>query len=198
MTWLSGGQSFVARSAHGGAFPAMQSGRWFDSRFSLPLKTGSSFGFSANSISACPIFVPAATIFDAIGITISVAGGAGKKFRLGIYAPRHDNWPGKLLYDSGEQPLDLDGDHALVIAGSITLGPGWFWLARFANDTHSSEFLTGNTNNVVAFNGQTALNVTTCQMSVSRTLTYGVLPADFGAGSASTGLIAPRLTLRAA
>ena len=196
-TYMRGTSAWIARTVRGGVFPAMQSGRWYDSRFSLPLPAGGGFGFAPNFLSACPLFLPATVTIDALGINISSAGSAGSLYRLGIYAPRYDGRPGALLVDTGNLPLDVTGDRITAIT-PLVLGPGWIWLARNASATHSAGFLSGNSSPAVAFNGQTSLDVTTFAIDLSRAQTFGTLPLDFAASAATSGLIAARICLRVA
>ena len=105
--------------------PYRVSGLWYGS----PNTLGGSYGvWTNNDMFLTPFFVGRQLGLQGIGMGVpgTGAGTTGSVGRLGIY--RDDGAGGlSLLIDAGTVPLDASGSHSASI--SVTLDPGWWWLA---------------------------------------------------------------------
>jgi len=131
---------------------------------------------AANKLYAEPFYVGVATTFTKISIDVTTVGSG--HCELGIYN-NNSGAPGSLLVDAGYVADSSPG--AQEITGqSITLAPGWYWLATGCSDTPSLE-ATSSTNGIFGFlEGLTAPNGTAEQMSIPWTYAPNNLPLTFG------------------
>ncbi len=79
---------------------------------------------------AMPLFAPRGGTLDRLAIRVTTVAGAGKKARLGIYAPTSDKdlLPSALVLDAGEVAIDALGMQAASIAQDLT-AKGLYWIA---------------------------------------------------------------------
>jgi hypothetical protein len=186
-----GDQSFAGHLEKAGLWPAMVAGQWYDARFALEL-TQSTFGIGPSSLSASPFLVPKAVTVDQLSVEITVAGSAGSKLRAGIYAATGEGRPGKLLYDSGELPLDVATLITHTLTAPLIIGPGLYYPATFRNATATFRVYLTSSSGIGPLGGTTVATLSR-NCSYSRTVTYGPLPASFG--TPTIGIAAARVAL---
>lgn len=91
------------------------------------------YGYSAHTLSANRLYAMPCPIvrrmrFDTVAVYVHVASATdGAKARLGIYRDNGGNYPGELVADFGEVPVDSTG--AKTIAIDLTLDRGMYWTA---------------------------------------------------------------------
>ena len=156
-----------------GAFhPGYVSGRYYTS----PMTQTLTLAMAANKLYAEPFYVGVETTFSKISIDVTTP--ALGRCELGIYN-NNSGAPGSLLVDAGNVSDGSAG--AQEITGqSLTLSPGWYWLAVGCSDMPSLE-ATSSTNGIFGFlEGLTAQNSTAYQMSVPWTYFPNNLPLSFG------------------
>lgn len=90
-----------------------------------PFNTGAAQTGTGN-LRLFPWLVDGPLSLDRVGAEVTVAGDAGSKFRLGIYADNGYGYPGALVVDAGT----INGDSVTVqeIPISLALAPGVYWI----------------------------------------------------------------------
>lgn len=98
----------------------------------LPAGTPTAVAWGANNICASLFWVSRTMTFDRLGIQITVAAGAGKKARLGIWNVDSDFYPTTLVVDGGE--VAIDG--VTIVAATINqqLTKGWYAIGFLLED----------------------------------------------------------------
>jgi len=88
---------------------------------------------SANRLYANPCLITRPLTVDRIGIHVQTAASAGKKARLGIHKDNGLVYPGELVVDAGEIPIDSIGLKVITISQSFSRGI--YWLVFNCNET---------------------------------------------------------------
>lgn len=88
---------------------------------------------TVDTMDIIPFYVPVTQTFDRIAVAVTVAGAAGTRVRLGLYADTGEVYPGALVLDAGEVTVDVLGERFLAI--SLTLTAGLYWTANLFNGT---------------------------------------------------------------
>lgn len=187
-SFYRGNSTWVTRTVHKGAWPVMQSGRWYDSASCFDYGVAGA-GHAGNIIACSPILIPQATTFNQIGIVVTSAVG-GSTCRLGIYAPNHQGRPGTLVTQVGPLSTAVTGDVTAAI--NVTLN-GFFWLAYISSTTISVHVLSPTRQR---YSGASAIATTTKQTYGAVARTYGALPTT--APTLSLGGFTPKVGLRVA
>lgn len=166
-----------------------QSGRYYGT-----FKSGaiSSLTTSSNNLYAVPIFIHTAQTFSAIGVYVTTA--VASKIRMGIYT-NISGLPGNLVLDAGEVTVTLALAQQYDLSISQTLNSGWYWLALVANGINVITALSAN-NLVGSMLGYPDAN--TEAPRISKSFTYGALPASFGAVTYTSAQSLPNIMLKAA
>lgn len=188
-SFYRGNSTWVTRNMRKGVWPVMQSGRWYDMGTTFNVGYPGGVGLAGSNIGFNPILIPTETTFNQIGVTVTSAV-AGSTLRLGIYAPRYDGRPGKLVLSTSALSSATTGD--ITAAINVTLR-GLFWLAYFASTTLSVQAFSAVDHRYL---GDTTIITTTKKVLCGYALTYGALPAT--AGTVSTGLLGAKVGLRVA
>jgi hypothetical protein len=144
---------------------------------------------------AQPFFVPCEHTYDRIAVYVTVAE-AGRVVRLGVYDHAADSvLPKELLLDAGTASIGSTGKKEITI--SLTLTPGWYWLA-ITSDTAGTGRLQGSgTLEGLGLLGYDDANTVSHYYFVSRSFNYAALPSLFGGGIAYRDAAPPRIWLRA-
>lgn len=162
-------------------------GRWIGQQMNMAANT--TFTFAANSIKYYPWLVLNNVTFTQMSAVVNSAGGAGTKFRFGLYNNDPATIkPSTLVIDSGEFAADSPGAKT-VSSLSITLTKGLYWCAYISSAS------TGNMVSPAVANMYDILGYATAGASITtgyiQTLTYGALPSNAGTltatAAASTG-----------
>ena len=136
---------------------------------------GAAGGIAANFLFAVPVFIAEAVTIHKLGANVTTAGSAGSKFRLGLY---HNSGgvPGAAVYRSGELALDAIAEVEDTV--SISVAPGWYWLAIVFSASASITLHSTSAQNVGLL-GQVAPGTdgNVCRVSYA----YAALPATFPA-----------------
>lgn len=191
-TFLRGDSTHAVTPAGGGAFPALVTGLYYDSTFSLPLTETTSQARSANILYAVPIFIPGTYTFDRITCAIGTGGAGGTMLRMGIYDLGANGLPDALVLDAGETSAVTTGERAITINQQLT--EDWYWLAWISSGAPTTYGFTASD---IAILGNSALNTTTKPYALSVAQAYGALPDPFTA-SPTLGTTGPKIGLRVA
>jgi hypothetical protein len=170
-------------------------------QYMIPLSAGSTAAALVGNGNArvTPWLVTQRLAIDRLGAEVTVAGEAGSKVRLGIYADSGFCYPGALLLDAGQ----IDGTSATVqeLTCSLALNPGLYWMCAVGQSAPTTSPTLRGLNNWTA---PVALPVGSSIPSTNLALfgmlvggVSGALPATFAAGATATGNI-PRLFVRVA
>jgi hypothetical protein len=173
------GTTLTAVPSSGGAgagyHPGFQSGRYYG----YPgFVNGANTAMVANRLYVTPFYVPFATTFTKISVSIS-AGAAGKSIELGVYA-NSSGIPGALEYDCGTISAAATG--IIELTGlSISLSAGWHFLACASDGTPSIR-MTNSTSSSVPWYGWDGSNIAAAgaNVYVGWTFSAGALPNPFG------------------
>jgi archaellum component FlaG (FlaF/FlaG flagellin family) len=175
-----------------GYHPGFQSGRYY----SYPaFSTGANAPMVANRLYATPFYVPFATTFTKISVSISSAV-AGKSIELGIYA-NSSGVPGALEYDAGTISAASTG--IIELTGlTLSLSAGWHFLTAASDGTPSIR-MTGSSAGSLPLYGWDGSNIAAGgeNIYVGWTFSAGALPNPFGSvtygGASNTPLVFLRL-----
>lgn len=96
--------------------------------------TFSTIAVAADRIHAIPFHVSRKRTYQYAAIYVTVAGSAGKKARLGIYADDGTILPGALIEDWGEVAIDSTGLKVIDITDR-QLDKGLYWVVMHTEDT---------------------------------------------------------------
>jgi len=108
----------------GGAYPWVIPGWWVSNSAAIAIVVGRLY--------YTPIFVNERRIYDRIGVSVWIGGGAGTLARLGIYG-WSDGLPGALILDAGTVPTIAMGAQSINI--NQTLERGHYFLALVGDAT---------------------------------------------------------------
>lgn len=163
---------------------ALRSGRYYGGKVSNPGVT-TTFTVTANVHYALPFILDKRTQFQALAAAVTTLHASN--FRLGLYA--HENGlPGSLILDAGEVSAGSTG--VKDFAASLTLDPGIYWLTSVYAGTptmRAAGFHTAAANTPELAQLLGIGTPGTFDTRVSNALTYGALPATFGAVSYAAG-----------
>lgn len=148
---------------------------------------GGVFGTSAGRVFLTPFEVTHGHNIDRLGITVTVAGAAGKFMRLGVY--KHDEDFGSVTqYAYGSVACDSTGEK--TVTQSVFLPVGMYWMAVGSNDTAGTVVVrrvSKMQNYPGAIGGPSPLYVYTEWAPVFEGVDLsGELPSTFNLGSASS------------
>jgi hypothetical protein len=173
---LTSVSSGTAAGAGTVAHPGFATGRYYTCELSAAL---SQLSMVANRIYAVPFYVGKAFTFTKMGCFVtSTAAGL---FELGVY-DNLDGAPNQLVHDCGSVAISANNTPSQITGRTITLAPGYYWLAVAANATpairttptsDSANFNTLGTANT----GTNTTGYTGCQGTW--TFSAGNLPATF-------------------
>lgn len=162
----------------------LRSGRYYGGMISNPGVT-TTFAVSANTMYALPFVLYRKTTFSAISAQVTSLHASN--MRMGIYADL-DGLPGGLVLDAGEVSAGSTGVKDISV--SLTLDPGVYWLASVYAGTptmRAAGFHTAAAN-LPDIAGILGIGTPgTFDTRVSASLTYGALPASFGAVTYAAG-----------
>jgi hypothetical protein len=172
-------------------------GRYYCGGFGSTTVTNAAL--SADYLRAVPFYLTKRQAFDRISLHVVSAAGAGRYFRIGIYANKTDGtlYPGALVLDSGAVEAAAIGFYETVI--SQTLDPGIYWLAYLSSYALNVRLVsvagTPGCYSLGAADGTTGQDA---YIQVSQA--YGALPDPFTAGAVpgTAGDYYPNVVLRAA
>lgn len=97
---------------------------------------------TVDTFDAIPFYTPVTQSFDRIAVGVTVAGAAGTRVRMGVYANLEFIYPGALILDAGEVAVDVTGERFLPI--TLTLTPGLYWLVHGFNGTPTTRVIPGS------------------------------------------------------
>lgn len=183
--------SFVGASKAGDRKPPWIAGRYYDHASSHGAESGT-VAVAANTIMAVPIMRPGGGLIDRIGLSITAAGAANSKVRLGIGTIGGDGKPDTLLLDSGELATDAIADVEATIAHLLAAGPVFLLACYSGTPTVRATVLNDNGM------GYAALGEAQVRNALSAPFTYGPLPADLSALTWTSGTTPTSIRLRAA
>lgn len=148
-------------------------------------------GFTLNRVLCVPILVPRSITLDRIACE-STAGSATSTVRLGIYTSVND-YPDTLVVDGGS--LSTTGTGEIFASISVTLTPGWYWLA-FVQQTAAATVRAITTGVPQIPQASGAFGGSLSNAYVQNSVT-GALPSTFTA-SVATSATAPLVGIRVA
>lgn len=150
------------------------------------------FTFSADTMYAIPLYIPASFAADQVGINVQTAAG-GTNVRIGLYESSNGR-PGALAADFGVVSSATTG--AKTISISQTFDGGFYFAVFLSDGGPGISAATGNSITTpflhfatVGFTGQHVMRFT-------RSFTYAALPASFGSATADTNNNLPCMWLR--
>lgn len=100
-------------------------------------QTSTSNTLGVGSLRMYAFIVPTAVTFTAIGAEVTVAGDAGSKVRLGIYADDGNGLPSARVLDAGTIAGDTVG--VQEVACNATLTPGIYWIGGAVQDVTTTQ-----------------------------------------------------------
>ncbi|OZE77241.1 hypothetical protein CH305_18570 [Rhodococcus sp. 15-649-2-2] len=148
--WIVGSESvdtggWITRTWTGTAWTTTARGRTEPSAVAAPIPAAGSYAFTAVSgtstssaspnqqVRAQPWLLDRSVTIDRIGVEVTVAGGAGTKWRLGIYADNGNGYPGALVLDADAVAGDVVGMIEKTIT-ALRLPAGLWWVAAVMQD----------------------------------------------------------------
>lgn len=134
-------------------------------------------GLSANLQLGIPFIVTNDCVLDRLGLEITIAGTAGSKSRIGIYADNGNNSPGSLLLDAGL--ISNDSATLQLITVNQALPAGLYWLAFVMNSAASPTFRAIPLASSVSILGMPTTGGTNANTLIAPSFAYGVLPSTF-------------------
>lgn len=158
--------------------------------FSVPLVAGRLYGtpvalgglttvaIAANTLYAVPFKVEQRVTLVVIGVEITSATAGN--FRLGIYNDSN-GVPGSLKHDAGAVAMGAAAGFKSITI-SVTLDPGWYWLAAVADAAPTCR--ASNATNARHDLGFASGTATTVAILWSVAFTYAALPDPFTGGGA--------------
>jgi hypothetical protein len=150
---------------------------------------------AADTLYACPIWVPRPGSFDRISFGVKSTGTA-TLVRVGLYAA--DGWEGPagtLIADAGTVDVSGAGDKLATIPTFMVSNPGMYYLAVVANGSVALAGI-GNVDPALILNWGTT-SPTNPDTQYSKSHSFGPLPDPFGSGSFAAAN-SPLMMLRAA
>lgn len=147
---------------------------------------------SANVLYAVPLIIPEPTLLVKIGLETTIAAVGGSLARLGIYDGSTGE-PGALWLDAGTVAVDAIAVTELTIA--LMLPPGYYFAAGVSNGAPTIRHSTLAQRMGLFGNTSTFSTPTT---HFTRSFTYGLLPATFGAVTDVNSTNVPFLYVKAA
>ena len=150
----------------------IQSGRWIDPNLVMITNQQTAVAVSANTLYACPLYIPYSQPLDQIGVGISTSSPGN--VRVGLYTMEDDGLPGTKLAESSEMTSNPSGQKTTAI--SYTPERGWYYIVCHFSATPNVYGMTappawaGADPTAWATPNQGALTVST---------PYGPLPATF-------------------
>lgn len=182
-----------------GPAPPMIAGRFYDaSTHGIGNLEFGTTAMVANVFAAIPIFIPRTSAFDRIGLEVTTAGAGGSTARVGIYRDSNGA-PGQIVAGSDAGALATDAVAVVESSISVSLTPGWYWLANLFSATPTCRaFITSTPPKRVGYTVNT--NPTTINsLAVSGAFPFGAMPTNAPATDlSSTGAHFCRVFLRAA
>ncbi|MDD4859840.1 MAG: hypothetical protein PHR56_06520 [Dehalococcoidales bacterium] len=132
----------------------------------------------ANTLYAGALWVVRTMTFDRIEVDVTVAAAAGKNARLGIYRNGDNCYPGSLLLDAGEVPVDSTGLKAINI--NLQLVSGLYWITCVSDGAPTAN--TATTSGLFRFLGAAEATGLTIGRAWFANHAYAALPDPFTAG----------------
>lgn len=155
-----------------------QTGVWIDIGCWIPnvLTTGA---IGANIHYANKLMIPRGQVTSRVFCETTVAAAGGKLLRVGLYTVGTDGLPGALLYDSGSLAADAAaGDIGANVVMTIPYDEVYATVVSDGTPTLRA-YTIERAPQFMGWRG--AVTAVTKETMVSNTLTYGALPATFGA-----------------
>lgn len=109
--------------------------------------SGTSNAQGNNTLRVCPWYLPNPVTIIRMGCEVTVIGGVGSLFRIGIYADNGNLQPGTLLLDAGTVVTDVVG--VPEVTTSLALQPGLYWIGGALQNAASQPTVV--TNSVSSF-----------------------------------------------
>lgn len=144
---------------------------------------------------ALPLIFSRTGVIDQIGVRVAVVGGAGSKFRIGLYEAKNvtNIYPGRLVVASGEFDGTVLG--VKTFACSVKQTQGLLLWAAIVAGTVSPQFPCTNTITPVFGMGISSSLNTVNDSMVSVAFPYAALPDPFPAGAARANVSKPLVSV---
>lgn len=91
----------------------------------------STISHNLNRMTYMPIWLPASSSVDRLGVEVTTVGAAGSVIRVGMYDDDGGGRPGALLVDAGTVDATTTGAKELTVTQDLASG-GVYWLAAVA------------------------------------------------------------------
>jgi hypothetical protein len=164
-------------------FFGYRSGRFYTSTTTSAL----SFAVIANTLYATPFLALTRVTFTKLSLYVT-AGVAATNARIGMYTTSSSAAaPASLLAGSDTGSFSTAAAGLQEVTGlSITLSPGFYWIASMFSGTPTVMGCNGISILIPPLYGTTALNQTQNDLGYVASQTFGALPASFPAGGFTT------------
>jgi hypothetical protein len=161
-----------------------------------PFSALTTLAVTAGRLYAAPFYVSKTQTFTKASIDVTAfSSGTTNQCELGYYA-NSSGVPGALVADWGNVSSATPNGSKEITSLTITLSPGWYWLAVGCSDTPTLE--SGATSNGVSsfLLGMAAQTSPSMQGFVAWTYSTGNLPNPYGTMSYSGNTAQPLVYLR--